>query len=116
MSETVKFYTTKQVRVCDLPKLYRAISNEWLVIRIDGKWREVLDVWEDPEDAEHYPADQLRLAEQYLDTVTHLHIGVRYLVEEKSTGSDLEDALAFLRWRDLIEVQAPEDGFEWRTD
>jgi hypothetical protein len=116
MTEAVQFYTSKQVRVCDLRTLYQAIKNEWLVIRIDGRWREVLNVWDRPEqyEIELFP-DELAQVERHLDTVTEIYVAVRYLLEEESADDHLENRLVFLRWRDLVEVQVPEEGFEWKA-
>jgi hypothetical protein len=111
----MKFYTTKQVRACNLQELERLLhkDGEHLVIRIDGVWREPFDVYAEPDDATvvygegHVPSKIL----ERLDTSTPLWVVVRYLVEEKSTsGGEIEDELAFLRYRDLIEVQMPEEN------
>jgi hypothetical protein len=111
----ISFYTIKQVQASDLGDLQRGMRNNWLVVRIDGKWREVFDVWSDNDD----PAtlfgdnDYTRMINEWLETESPLWTVVRYLVEEKSK-EQISDALHAFRYRDLVEVQVPEEGFEWR--
>jgi hypothetical protein len=72
-------------------------------------WREVLDVYDQDRDpADTYTPDSGEWRTVTMQVVNGCgRIGVRVLVEEKSTDAEIEDRLLILRALDLVDVQVP---------
>ncbi|MFB8442680.1 hypothetical protein ACFC7A_26880 [Streptomyces niveus] len=98
-------WTTATIRAVDL--------RDDDTVLINGTWREVFDVWKDGDD----PAPQFGEGEPLTvailaktDWSSPCWVAVRYVDEDRSTASDIESALHFLRLRELVQVQVQESG------
>ncbi|NGO66781.1 hypothetical protein [Streptomyces boncukensis] len=77
-------------------------------VLINGRWREVLDTWQDTDD----PAAQFgddhettKAIEAKTAWCSPCWIAVRYVDEDNSTPNEIESRLHFFRLRDLVQVQ-----------
>lgn len=98
-------YTTAQIRPTDL-----RVGD---VMRVDGHWREVLDVRGPGDDIDQIAheygeeSDMARYARSRLDHTGEFWVLVRYLDEVNSTPDELADKVTtFLTWN-LVTIQVP---------
>ncbi|KUL44789.1 hypothetical protein ADL22_12665 [Streptomyces sp. NRRL F-4489] len=97
-----QFWTTATVRAEEL------LESD--TIKVDGKWREVFDVWKEGDDVAGNFGDDSDLTKMIMektDWMSPCWVAVRYVDEEKSTANEIESGLAFFTLRDLVEIQVP---------
>ncbi|MFI1189277.1 hypothetical protein [Streptomyces californicus] len=81
------------------------------VIRLDGRWREVMDVYNNGDDpALQFGRDSTISHEiqAVLDRADDVWTALRFVVEEKCSGAEIETKVVGLFWCALLEVQAVE--------
>ncbi|MBA0053451.1 hypothetical protein E0L36_22005 [Streptomyces sp. AJS327] len=93
-------WSAQTIRAVDL------VDNDDVLI--GGRWREVLDTWQDTDD----PAAQFgddhettKAIEAKTAWFSPCWIAVRYVDEDNSTPDEIHDRLHFFRLRDLVQVQ-----------
>ncbi|MDJ0463076.1 hypothetical protein [Streptomyces sp. H27-C3] len=79
-------------------------------IKVDGKWREVFDVWKDGDDVAEMFGDGSDLTVKIMNKIdwnSPCWVAVRYVDEGRSTADEVESGIAFFTLRDLVEIQVP---------
>ena len=82
-----------------------------ITVQIDGKWREVFEVWTDGDDPARVfgeNSDYAKAIGEFIDYASPCWVVVRYVVEEKSNSAEIDDAIHRFRTCDLVAVQVPE--------
>jgi len=102
-----------QVRARDLPAVNVTLHNQAatgvLIVKINGQWREVLEAWgsDDAEAARSHYGEGSEYGDEAYDKLegTNLWVAARVLVEETSNVLEVEDAMHYWRYAELVDVQ-----------
>ncbi|MET8605721.1 hypothetical protein ABZV92_19480 [Streptomyces rubiginosohelvolus] len=78
------------------------------VVRLDGRWREVMDVYNDGDDPALDFGRDSSITHEIQSVLNRAHgvwTALRFVDEEKCSGADIETRVAGLLWCSLLEVQ-----------
>jgi hypothetical protein len=103
------FWTTRLVRARDVQDLD--------VVRIDGRWREVMDAFKHGDAPEAHFGENSRLTKDVravIDRADSMWTAVRFVAEEECTGSEIVTRVKALLWCTLLEVQVQQNPLATR--
>ncbi len=81
------------------------------VIRLDGRWREVMDVYNNGYDPALQFGRDSAIAHEIqavLDRADDVWTALRFVAEEKCSGAEIETQIVGVLWCSLLEVQVEE--------